>query len=74
MEKKIGFYWLRQYGERAITRRSDCQRSGCFPGQIWVYTPLPDKVHRPALTQFGINAAESAQEVGANRRHHFCRR
>ena len=33
-----------------------------LPGQIWVYTPSPDKV--AALhDQFGINAAESAQEV-----------
>lgn len=33
-----------------------------LPGQIWVYTPSPDKV--AALhDKFGINAAESAQEV-----------
>ncbi len=33
-----------------------------LPGQIWVYTPSPDKV--AALhDQFGINAAQSAQEV-----------
>jgi pyrroline-5-carboxylate reductase len=32
------------------------------PGQIWVYTPSPDKV--AALhDQYGINAAQSAQEV-----------
>ncbi|HBU95182.1 MAG TPA: pyrroline-5-carboxylate reductase, partial [Leclercia adecarboxylata] len=33
-----------------------------LPGQIWVYTPSPDKV--AALhDQYGINAAQSAQEV-----------
>ncbi len=57
--EKNRFYWLRQYG-KSHSRRSDCQRSGAS-GQIWVYT-LPDKV--TALhEQFGINAAESAQEV-----------
>ncbi len=59
MEKKNRFYWLRQYG-KSHSRRSDCQRSGASSGKS-VYT-LPDKV--TALhDQFGINAAESAQEV-----------
>ncbi len=40
--KRKSVYWLRQYG-KSHSRRSDCQRSG-LPGQIWVYTPSPDKV------------------------------
>lgn len=33
-----------------------------LPGQIWVYTPSPDKV-AALRDEYGINAAESAQEV-----------
>ncbi|PAT22205.1 hypothetical protein CJ307_35120, partial [Klebsiella quasipneumoniae] len=32
------------------------------PGQIWGYTPSPDKV-AALRDQYGINAADSAQEV-----------
>lgn len=33
-----------------------------LPGQIWVYTPSPDNV-AALRDRYGINAAESAQEV-----------
>lgn len=58
--KRNRFYWLRQYGKAIL---GGLIASGqVLPGQIWVYTPSPDKV--AALhDQFGINAAESAQEV-----------
>ena len=56
--KENRFYWLRQYG-KSHSRRSDCQRSGAL-GKSGIH--LLDKV--AALhDQFGINAAESAQEV-----------
>ncbi len=61
MEKENRFYWLRQYG-KSHSRRSDCQRSGTSRGKSGYIPPSPDKV--AALhDQFGINAAESAQEV-----------
>ena len=34
----------------------------CCRGQIWVYTPSPDKV-AALRDEYGVNAAESAQEV-----------
>ncbi len=60
MEKKIGFIGCGNMGKAIL---GGLIASGqVLPGQIWVYTPSPDKV--AALhDQFGINAAESAQEV-----------
>lgn len=60
MEKKIGFIGCGNMGKAIL---GGLIASGqVLPGQIWVYTPSPDKV--TALhDQFGINAAESAQEV-----------
>ena len=60
MEKKIGFIGCGNMGKAIL---GGLIASGqVLPGQIWVYTPSPDKV--TALhEQFGINAAESAQEV-----------
>ncbi len=62
MEKKIGFIGCGNMGKAIL---GGLIASGqVLPGQIWVYTPSPDKV--AALhDQFGINAAESAQEVNA---------
>ncbi len=59
MEKKIGFIGCGNMGKAIL---GGLIASGqVLPWQIWVYT-LPDKV--TALhDQFGINAAESAQEV-----------
>ena len=59
MEKKIGFIGCGNMGKAIL---GGLIASGqVLPGQIWVYTPSPDKV--AALhDQFGINAAESAQE------------
>ena len=60
MEKKIGFIGCGNMGKAIL---GGLIASGqVLPGQIWVYTPSPDKV--AALhDQFGINAAQSAQEV-----------
>ncbi|MBS1206710.1 MAG: pyrroline-5-carboxylate reductase [Proteobacteria bacterium] len=60
MEKKIGFIGCGNMGKAIL---GGLIASGqLLPGQIWVYTPSPDKV--AALhDQFGINAAQSAQEV-----------
>ncbi|PZT68164.1 pyrroline-5-carboxylate reductase [Escherichia coli] len=60
MEKKIGFIGCGNMGKAIL---GGLIASGqVLPGQIWVYTPSPDKV--AALhDQFGINAAESAQDV-----------
>lgn len=60
LEKKIGFIGCGNMGKAIL---GGLIASGqVLPGQIWVYTPSPDKV--AALhDQFGINAAESAQEV-----------
>ncbi len=60
MEKKIGFIGCGNMGKAIL---GGLIASGeVKPGQIWVYTPTPDKV--AALQQeYGINAAQSAQEV-----------
>ncbi|AXD73209.1 pyrroline-5-carboxylate reductase [Salmonella enterica] len=60
MEKKIGFIGCGNMGKAIL---GGLIASGqVLPGQIWVYTPSPDKVS--ALhDQYGINAAQSAQEV-----------
>ncbi len=63
MEKKIGFIGCGNMGKAIL---GGLIASGqVLPGQIWVYTPSPDKV--AALhDQFGINAADRARS-GANR-------
>ncbi len=60
MEKKIGFIGCGNMGKAIL---GGLIASGqVLPGRIWVSPPPPDKV--AALhDQFGINAAESAQEV-----------
>jgi pyrroline-5-carboxylate reductase len=60
MEKKIGFIGCGNMGKAIL---GGLIASGQVqPGQIWVYTPSPDKV--AALhDQYGINEAQSAQEV-----------
>ena len=60
MDKKIGFIGCGNMGKAIL---GGLIASGqVLPGQIWVYTPSPDKV--AALhDQYGINAAQSAQEV-----------
>lgn len=60
MEKKIGFIGCGNMGKAIL---GGLIASGqVLPGQIWVYTPSPDKV--AALhEQYGINAAQTAQEV-----------
>uniref|UniRef100_UPI00398C4E21 pyrroline-5-carboxylate reductase family protein n=1 Tax=Salmonella enterica TaxID=28901 RepID=UPI00398C4E21 len=60
MEKKIGFIGCGNMGKAIL---GGLIASGqVLHGQIWVYTPSPDKV--AALhAQYGINAAQSAQEV-----------
>lgn len=60
MDKKIGFIGCGNMGKAIL---GGLIASGQVqPAQIWVYTPSPDKV--AALhDQYGINAAESAQEV-----------
>ncbi|MCS2157829.1 pyrroline-5-carboxylate reductase [Scandinavium sp. H11S7] len=60
MDKKIGFIGCGNMGKAIL---GGLIASGQVqPTQIWVYTPSPEKV--AALhDQYGINAAESAQEV-----------
>ena len=60
MDKKIGYIGCGNMGKAIL---GGMIASGqVLPGQIWVYTPSPDKV--AALhDQYGINAAQSAQEV-----------
>ena len=69
MEKKIGFIGCGNMGKAIL---GGLIASGqVLPGQIWVYTPSPDKV--AALhDQFGINAAESAPIAGPTRRWSPC--
>ena len=60
MEKKIGFIGCGNMGKAIL---GGLIASGQVqPGQIWVYTPSPDKV-AALRDQYGINAASSAQEV-----------
>lgn len=60
MEKKIGFIGCGNMGKAIL---GGLIASGqVLPGQIWVYTPSPDKV-AALRDEYGINAAESAQEV-----------
>ena len=60
MDKKIGFIGCGNMGKAIL---GGLIASGQVqPGQIWVYTPSPDKVSA-LRDQYGINAAGSAQEV-----------
>ena len=60
MDKKIGFIGCGNMGKAIL---GGLIASGqVLPGQIWVYTPSPDNV-AALRDQYGINAAESAQEV-----------
>ena len=60
MEKKIGFIGCGNMGKAIL---GGLIASGqVLPGQIWVYTPSPDKV-AALRDEFGINAAQSPQEV-----------
>lgn len=60
MDKKIGFIGCGNMGKAIL---GGLIASGqVLPGQIWVYTPSPDKV-AALRDQYGINAAGSAQEV-----------
>ncbi|HHA2046133.1 TPA: pyrroline-5-carboxylate reductase [Enterobacter cloacae] len=60
MDKKIGFIGCGNMGKAIL---GGLIASGqVLPGQIWVYTPSPDKV-AALRDEYGINAAESAQEV-----------
>lgn len=60
MDKKIGFIGCGNMGKAIL---GGLISSGLIqPGNIWVYTPSPDKVE--ALRQeYGINPAQSAQQV-----------
>lgn len=60
MEKKIGFIGCGNMGKAIL---GGLIASGQVqPGQIWVYTPSPENVAR-LHDRYGINAAQSAQEV-----------
>ena len=60
MDKKIGFIGCGNMGKAIL---GGLIASGqVLPGQIWVYTPSPDKV-AALRDEYGINAAESAQDV-----------
>lgn len=60
MDKKIGFIGCGNMGKAILC---GLIASGqVLPGQIWVYTPSPDKV-AALRDEYGVNAAESAQEV-----------
>ena len=60
MDKKIGFIGCGNMGKAIL---GGLIASGqVLPGQIWVYTPSPDKV-AALRDEYGINTAESAQEV-----------
>lgn len=60
MEKKIGFIGCGNMGKAIL---GGLISSGqVLPGQIWVYTPSPDKV-AALRDEYGINASQSAQEV-----------
>ena len=60
MDKKIGFIGCGNMGKAIL---GGLIASGqVLPGQIWVYTPSPDKV-AALRDEYGVNAAESAQDV-----------
>jgi pyrroline-5-carboxylate reductase len=60
LDKKIGFIGCGNMGKAIL---GGLIASGqVLPGNIWVYTPSPDKVEA-LRDQYGINAAQSAQEV-----------
>lgn len=59
MDKKIGFIGCGNMGKAIL---GGLIASGQVqPGQIWVYTPSPDKV-AALRDQYGINAAGSARK------------
>ncbi len=68
--KRNRFYWLRQYG-KSHSRRSDCHGQ-VLPGQIWVYTPSPDKV--AACMTSSASTPQNRRKKWRKSRHHFCRR
>jgi pyrroline-5-carboxylate reductase len=60
LDKKIGFIGCGNMGQAIL---GGLIASGqVLPGNIWVYTPSPDKV-QALHDKYGINAAQSAQEV-----------
>lgn len=60
MDKKIGFIGCGNMGQAIL--EGMIASGQVVPGNIWVYTPSPDKVE--ALREkFAINAGESAQQV-----------
>jgi len=60
MEKKIGFIGCGNMGKAIL---GGMIASGQVqPEQVWVYTPTPEKV-AALSSQYGINPAQSAQEV-----------
>lgn len=60
MDKKIGFIGCGNMGKAIL---AGVIASGQIqPGNIWVYTPSPDKVEI-LRQEYGINPAQSAQEV-----------
>ena len=68
MDKKIGFIGCGNMGKAIL---GGLIASGqVLPGQIWVYTPSPDKVAE-LRDQYGINAAESAHEQQRLTRDYF---
>jgi pyrroline-5-carboxylate reductase len=60
LDKKIGFIGCGNMGQAIL---GGLIASGqVLPGNIWVYTPSPDKV-QALHDKYGVNAAQSAQEV-----------
>ncbi|HKS33383.1 MAG TPA: pyrroline-5-carboxylate reductase [Enterobacteriaceae bacterium] len=60
MDKKIGFIGCGNMGQAIL---GGLIASGQVqPGQVWVYTPSPDKLSA-LRDRYGINVAQSAQEV-----------
>lgn len=60
MDKKIGFIGCGNMGQAIL--EGMIASGQVLPGNIWVYTPSIDKV-AAIREKFGINAAESAQQV-----------
>nr|WP_249215856.1 pyrroline-5-carboxylate reductase [Citrobacter sp. JGM124] len=60
VDKKIGFIGCGNMGQAIL--EGMIASGQVLPGNIWVYTPSPDKV-AAIREKFGVNAAESAQQV-----------
>lgn len=60
MDKKIGFIGCGNMGQAIL--EGMIASGQVSPGNIWVYTPTPDNVAE-LRDKFGINSAESAQQV-----------